>query len=78
MPDTRHQPALWLDEVPTFEIIDGVGHCTMRSGGVAYEMCFSLATMYAGLANAGLAMEQHAQRRGAKVIAFPDHREIEH
>lgn len=59
MPDTRRQPALWLEEVPTFEIIDGVGHCTMRSGGVAYEMCFSLSTMRKGVRRADAALAFH-------------------
>lgn len=49
----------WLDEAPKFEIVDGVGWCTIISGDHVFRMRTTITTLRKGYRAAGAALAVH-------------------
>lgn len=61
----------WLDEPAEFYIKDGIGCCTVKSGGLTIELRSTTTTMLSGMGNASRAyVESLANRAVAKVLPF--------
>lgn len=66
------QGLYWLDVPVEFEIgDDGIAKCTIRSGGLTFELRSTIHTAQAGAGSWALAYARHLARAAGQIIRFP-------
>lgn len=60
----------WVDEPAVFEIRDGIGRCTVRSGGHTFEFRGTVNTVLHTMASASQAYAGHVGKSAADVVLF--------